>query len=195
MNLEKRRHNLGEYQHRSESKIMIFLRNAAKIKEVLNLGVFDFEVNNKLKLQFRKLVPWDYYTPDMDEYMAESDDESVPDSLELEDSQTDGISNTVNGTHTGTGPSQKSQIIEERFQRPNRSQTRNTGRKTTSNTDENVQPISEGDTGYSFDSLSHTEDSIDIYDESKDKLQSTGNGLNLEVMNNPVRYPFIIVFL
>ena len=211
LNLEKRRFNLGEQQHGAEARIMIFLKNAAKIKEALEGNTFKTDVNARLKYTYKTLIPWDYCN------------ESLTIDEETEESLLDETGDEVSQSHNwpsqsdSEGPSSKSQSNSGRTSSKSQSDSRRPSSKSqsdsrrpssntqgdhrsTSNTqgDHRSTSNSQGDHRstsiepvYSSDKSFVIPDdgSINIYDESHDIIPS-GNGQKIDTIIDPVRYPF-----
>ena len=197
LNLEKRRFNLGERQHSSEARIMIFIKNAAKTKEVLDGRIFDNENNKRLKEAYKNLIPWYYCTKENEE----TDDESLlDDSVENETSDEESQShNWPSQSDSGRKTTSKSQpdggrrVDSEsqpdggrRVDSDRRSTSKSqsgTGQKTSS--DVELVYSSEQDKSFAIPK----DGSIDIYDNSNDIIP-TGNGHNFDTITDLVRYPF-----
>ena len=217
LNLEKRRFNLGEIQHSSEARIMIFLKNAAKIKEVLEQNIFKADDNIGLKKAYKALIPWDYCTET--NIGEETDESQLDDSLEKETddeerqshnwpyqshiwpSQSDSGRNTTLESQSDSGRKRSSKSQSDSGRKSSKSQS-DSGHKPTSKSqsDSGQKPTSKSQSGtgrktsiepvYSDKSYSIQEDnSIDIYDASHD-ITPTGNGHNFDTIIDPVRYPF-----
>ena len=189
LNLEKRRFNLGERQHSCEARIMIFIKNAAKTKEVLEEQIFDVDNNRLLKAAYSALIPWDYST-NIDE---ETDDKSLlDDSVEKETSDDESQSHNWPSQSDGGRKSSNSQSDGGRKTSTSQSDggRKTSNRRSTTQTqrDTSQKVVYSSEPDKSFDILN--DGSIaNIYDNSNDVIP-TGNGRQIDTITELVRYPF-----
>ena len=184
LNLEKRRHNLTEDVHESEGRIMTFFKNSSEIKKILHSNIFKSEIAASLNHQFNSFVPRnmqilvkEFVEDDENEFESQNpteEDQLTLDQLTLIDP--DDNDQEMNNTAADRPIySDDDQVM------------------TNTAADENLRqsyPIYSDQFPKSYDIADASID--DIYEDNYDNIQSTGNGMNLEFNNNPVRYPFII---